>query len=805
VATEQENLVLNVTLVDNASAGLDKLNQQLKQLGGEQHASAQGKLRTNFAGVQNAIKPLVGDFSRLSTSMTNVTKSAMSMIPALAGVGTAVLGVGGVLMAALIPIKKFASEMTDLGQLARETGHNAATIKMFREEFGKLFGSQGIALADTTLRGLQRSMTDILNPASKLRQEMEQGARHTPEMRENMDKLITKLKEAAQKGDTTEFFNIFEEGMDSIRKNISAMPNRGPVVAAQWVNDLNKLAGIPEAVAATHIKLKGPTEEAIRNTQALIEQSTQLTRSFNSMAVSVDKISGSLSAIVLGFGPVVKGAQLLADAMERIASAAERWARTRSGNLTPEEKAEQEKLTEDIFKNAPQYPGRGVPPPVTPQRFSGGGANDNSKLLEEENKRMSELTSEIKRLSDLLMVPTDKPQGQGFHNTPRGGAKGESNPMQLPDGIAQPGGGAPAEARSASPHSRPLTIQQQAQQALDEIRRSEGIPAPGTPLPQRRPPSASIDVNTAGPLAALGASYVGNRIYSYDDPRITNPLAKETIEENRVGRGGLYGFAYPQMEKPEAYYQPGSGQEISTMAHEFEHVGRAAVKIGAATGSSLEPNVFKRYGAYVEPSFASPDNKEEHQQRYQELLTSSQLKRTGQISLQEQIESSNEVQSYLRRAGRGAKGDFEEAVRHSVAQQDYAQKMLADPFWSRAYGDIKEEKELSSRGRPGPADEAMLPSGSPLSMDDLPPYWGAANRSGLDRRVLDSTMGGEISTHQVEGSASIDINVGRSAQGNRKSSSLFKMPKMERQSSGTPASRGPAEDISGGANSGIYT
>src|SRR5580765_6407702 len=103
MATEQENLVLNVTLVDNASAGLDKLNQQLKQLGGEQQSSAHTKLRTNFTGVQNAIKPLVGDFSRLSTSMAGVTKSAMTMIPAIAGVGTAVLGVSGVLMAALIP------------------------------------------------------------------------------------------------------------------------------------------------------------------------------------------------------------------------------------------------------------------------------------------------------------------------------------------------------------------------------------------------------------------------------------------------------------------------------------------------------------------------------------------------------------------------------------------------------------------------------------------------------------------------------------------------------------------------------
>src|SRR4051812_15220585 len=108
MATEQENLVLNVTLVDNASAGLDKINTQLKQFGGEQQQSNQNKLRTNFSGLQNAIRPLAGDFSRLGTSLTGVAKAATTAIPAITGVGTAVLGVAGILSAALIPIKKFA-------------------------------------------------------------------------------------------------------------------------------------------------------------------------------------------------------------------------------------------------------------------------------------------------------------------------------------------------------------------------------------------------------------------------------------------------------------------------------------------------------------------------------------------------------------------------------------------------------------------------------------------------------------------------------------------------------------------------
>jgi len=804
MATEQENLVLNVTLVDNASAGLDKLNQQLKQLGGEQHSSAQSKLRTNFAGVQNAIKPLVGDFSRLSTTMGNVTKSAMSMIPALTGVGTAVLGVSGVLMAALIPIKRFASEMTDLGQLARETGFNAASIKIFREEFGKLFGSQGIALADTTLRGLQRSMTDILNPASKLRQELEQGARHTPEMRENMDKLIGRLKEAAQKGDATEFFNIFEEGMDNIRKNISDMPNRGPVVAAQWVNDLNKLAGIPEAVAATHIKLKGPTEEAIRNTQALIEQSTQLTRSFNSMSVSVGKISESLSAIVLGFGPVVKGAQLLADAMERIAAAADRWARTRSGNLTPEEKAEQEKLTNDIFKNAPQYPGRGLPPPATPQRFSGGGANDNTKLIEEENKRMSELTAEIKRLTDLMMVPTDKPQGSAFHNTPRGGAKGESNPMKIPAGVKQPGGGAAAEAREpvdlSSPPPGAMTALELAGRHLGahELRDTAKL--------QQFMKDQGFEVN---PKTTAWCATYANSVLAATGFKTSSPLAKEgaaagsflnnpefkpaSVEDIESGYGTYVGVVKGQ--SPRTHVE---GKHVGLLTGETRinpQTGKLEIRMRGGNQPEQEGGAYSGEGRVVSDRWFEADKL--HLRRAPATDTAKDQEIAQNFSASGPLDEVPE-------------GNGLSFAQRAKAQRQRNKFLSGSPMSTniedRRFIDPDSLDETVNEHIPGRDFTNVTPGnvmnrifkrdlGNQLGLDDI----------SSDRKILDRTMGGEISNHRVEGSADIEVNVKRSGNGNSKPSTLFKMPKMERQSSGTPASRGPAEDISGGENSGIYT
>jgi hypothetical protein len=354
-------------------------------------------------------------------------------------------------------------------------------------------------------------------------------------------------------------------------------------------------------------------------------------------------------------------------------------------------------------------------------------------LLDKQSDETQDLIAQFRRLNALLSGEEKPIQRLPLHNQPMGGAAGESNPLVLSPNASQPGGGAAAEAQ------KEVSIRDQARQALTEIRASQGTPAPGIPLPERRPPAASIRVETAGPLAALGASYAGPRTYSFDDPRITSESAKKYLRENRTGS---YGFAYTGGPSPEAYYAPGSGQEITTMAHEYEHVGRAAVQTAALASRSLEPNIFKRYEAYVQPSFASSAGGtiEERQQRYQEILTSRQLLETGQISPKEQKESLEEAQSYLRGA---PPGEREEAFRHSRAQERFAQLMLASPVWSRASGDTEKEER-----------EAV----------DLPPMEGAnkADRNRLDRDI--ESRGRESQAQDTELSRSLGADlIGRSS------------------------------------------
>lgn len=74
-----------------------------------------------------------------------------------------------------------------------------------------------------------------------------------------------------------------------------------------------------------------------------------------------------------------------------------------------------------------------------------GKLNENQEALLTEAKRLVE---NLQTLNAFLSDPTRKEFGPLFHNAPMGGAAGESDPMQIPGNIAQPGGGAAAESRS---------------------------------------------------------------------------------------------------------------------------------------------------------------------------------------------------------------------------------------------------------------------------------------------------------------------------------------------------------------------
>jgi hypothetical protein len=116
------------------------------------------------------------------------------------------------------------------------------------------------------------------------------------------------------------------------------------------------------------------------------------------------------------------------------------------------------------------------PAPATPPVPQSGGAQplletytDNQSDLLIEEKRLVENIAFLNALLSGESSAAARNLGPGFHNAPQGGATGESNPMRLPDGEPQPGGGGAAESRPPPGTSNALQYAQ-SQLGLHEIR-----------------------------------------------------------------------------------------------------------------------------------------------------------------------------------------------------------------------------------------------------------------------------------------------------------------------------------------------
>jgi len=189
------------------------------------------------------------------------------------------------------------------------------------------------------------------------------------------------------------------------------------------------------------------------------------------------------------------------------------------------------------------------------------------------------------------------------------------------------------------------------------------------PLPRERPqtPQSSSELDA---LTTLGAKKAEGKVYAYDAPNLPDsPTVRKAIAEDPLG------FSYPKLG--EVYYRPGSGEEITTIAHEYGHVGREAVRQEA-----LKPggNIFERYKAYVDPKFEGiePKRQEERLQRYLDYDEAQRLKRSGAITSTEYEKTLKETAASFRLEGTAAGTEREEleASRHIEAQENLARKIL---------------------------------------------------------------------------------------------------------------------------------
>jgi len=349
--------------------------------------------------------------------------------------------------------------------------------------------------------------------------------------------------------------------------------------------------------------------------------------------------------------------------------------------------------------------------------------NEEGYGLLEELKRLNSILFQLQAAKDAAKAPAVPP----FHNAPQGGAQGESNPMQLPLGHPQPGGGAPAEARRG---------------------RAPRTSVFGVPFPQPRRPEAQI-ASASGPLETLGAIRTGGRVYSFG----AEGRGREQAEAQEAGSGleGLYGLSYTQQQEPEVFYKPGTGQETTTIGHEFGHVGRETVRMWGAAGTG---NILQRYGANLPPPDVAKfgeNEAEERLQRMQDIHTATRLIDSGLIGPEE-------FQARLKRStdrfGQISEKDYGELSRHATMQERAATTILNQG--------AEAIKNLPVR----PEEPFQFPQGAPMpegqwspvygEESDLPGFRDQLDRANSDRGGFDGALAAEAN---IDASANLDVNV----------------------------------------------
>ncbi len=212
MASEQEELRLTVTLVDNATAGLDKLREGLKELGGG-HGGGNKHLQ-KFTEEQKAVSEVT---KKMTGELGEAFKSLGMLRLGFVG-GAAGLALFGFEMArqtkALI---EYADKIRALNQQARQFGVNPAQLKDVTEQL-QAFGISGETAA-ASIGEISAKIADLQRVGSQLRLNLMRQAGHDPQTVKNMEDYIDRLTHAKT---VAEELNTIREGGLQVEKNALA-------------------------------------------------------------------------------------------------------------------------------------------------------------------------------------------------------------------------------------------------------------------------------------------------------------------------------------------------------------------------------------------------------------------------------------------------------------------------------------------------------------------------------------------------------------------------------------------------------
>ncbi|MBR0940978.1 CHAP domain-containing protein [Bradyrhizobium liaoningense] len=207
---EQEELKLVVSLVDNASAGLDKIVEKTKEMGGPQVKEAHEKMRRGTEELNKVFKEASGGFGDAFKALGTFRGGLVA--------GAGGLALFGVEMTRQIgELKKWAEELRGISQAARQIGVDPAAMKNIISQFEAV----GVSADQTkaNLGKMSEAVADLNRQGSALRRELLHMAGPTPQAQASMREFLDKVVHARTE---EERYNAVAEARNNVLKNALA-------------------------------------------------------------------------------------------------------------------------------------------------------------------------------------------------------------------------------------------------------------------------------------------------------------------------------------------------------------------------------------------------------------------------------------------------------------------------------------------------------------------------------------------------------------------------------------------------------
>jgi hypothetical protein len=272
MASETEELKLVVSVVDNASSGLEKIVEKAKELGGSGVREAQHKMAEGTKELHKIVQEITGGFGDATKALGLFRLGAMGAAGGILALSIAAKeGIGAV--------GEFANEMRKMQRAAEKIGVDPGQFKGLIEQFNAVGISTEEAMHD--LETFSAKMADLGRQGSEVRREMLRMSADPGQMREFLRELSQAQDEATQ-------LNLVREAGEAVYRNALAQTHNQQEAA----NRRNKFwadLGYSDKLAQ------------LRQAQQLTEEEKQWNRermaNGETFANMLNKISGQFATI----------------------------------------------------------------------------------------------------------------------------------------------------------------------------------------------------------------------------------------------------------------------------------------------------------------------------------------------------------------------------------------------------------------------------------------------------------------------------------------------------------------------------